>query len=223
MVQPPNTSPSPSRLAQSAYNSPYSHVGAPSSNHHEDPFVPLRSKALATLEAMGYAPNTMVERGVLWGEDQDPFGHVMHTQYMHFLGVCFHRVMESYDEFLSEEEYDDMIHARGVVPVIHKYELNIKRQVKYPDSLIAGFRQEKIEPTRNIGITSLYSLKQQRIVAEVKGWVTYVDMRTGKPVDIRTLGGGWARLFDGFTKKSEKARELREAWEKKAVNAKSRI
>ena len=124
-----------SRLSQSAYNSPYSHAGAPGPHPNADPYAPLRTRALATLEAMGYDPQTMVERGVLWAEDQDPFGHVMQSQYMHFLGTCFHRVMESYDEFLSETEYNDMILAKSIAPVIRKYELDIKRQVKYPDSV----------------------------------------------------------------------------------------
>ena len=84
---------------------------------------------------MGYDPTTMVERGVAWAEDQDPFGHVMHSQYMHFLGMCFHRVMESYDEFLSEAEYNDMILAKSTAPVIRNYALDIVRQVKYPDSV----------------------------------------------------------------------------------------
>ncbi|KAK8089872.1 hypothetical protein PG997_004833 [Apiospora hydei] len=88
---------------------------------------------------MGYDPATMVERGVVWAEDQDPFGHVMQSQYMHFLGTCFHRVMESYDEHLTEQEYDDMIHARTVVPVVRRYELDIRRQVKYPDSVSPAF------------------------------------------------------------------------------------
>jgi hypothetical protein len=98
----------------------------------------LRAKALATLEAMGYDPLTMVERGVVWAEDQDPFGHVMQSQFMAFLGTCFHRVMESYDEFLSEDEYNDMILAKTVVPVVRKYELEIRRQVVYPDSVGAN-------------------------------------------------------------------------------------
>jgi acyl-CoA thioesterase FadM len=84
---------------------------------------------------MGYEPKTMVERGVLWAEDQDPFGHVMQSQYMHFFGACFHRIMESYDEFLSEQEYEDMINARTVIPAVRKYDLDIRRQVKYPDSV----------------------------------------------------------------------------------------
>jgi hypothetical protein len=124
-----------SRLAESSYNSPYARAGAPAPHPNSDPYAPLRAKALATLESMGYDPQTMVERGVVWAEDQDPFGHVMQSQFMHFLGLCFHRVMESYDEFLSEEEYNGMILAKTVVPMVRKYELVIKRQVKYPDSV----------------------------------------------------------------------------------------
>lgn len=73
-----------SRLAQSAYLSPYSKVGASSTDAHPngvDPWVPLRARALATLEAMGYEPKTMVEKGVQWAEDQDPFGHVNNAQF----------------------------------------------------------------------------------------------------------------------------------------------
>lgn len=77
----------------------------------------------------------MVERGVLWAEDQDPFGHVMNSRYMQFLGTVIYRVMECYDEFLNEEEYEGMITATTVIPVVRKYELAILRQVKYPDAV----------------------------------------------------------------------------------------
>lgn len=70
-----------------------------------------------------------------------------------------------------------------------------------------------MEPTRTNGVTSLYSLKQQAIVAELRGSVTYVDAKSGRPVDIRTLGGGWPKLFEGFTKKAENALALKEMWE----------
>ncbi|KAH5277194.1 hypothetical protein HBI70_095310 [Parastagonospora nodorum] len=202
-----------SRLADSAYNSPYSHAGAPSPHPNTDPYAPLRTKALATLEGMGYDPKTMVERGVLWAEDQDPFGHVMNSRYMQFLGTVIYRVMECYDQYLNEEEYEGMITAKTVIPVVRKYELAILRQVKYPDALIAAHRQEHMEPTRTNGVTSLFSLKQQAIVAELRGSVTYVNAKSGRPVDIRTLGGGWSSLFEGFTKKAENALVLKEKWE----------
>jgi hypothetical protein len=68
---------SQTRLAASSYLSPYSRAGAPSTHPNTDPYVELRSQALAKLEAMGFDSATMVERGVVWAEDQDPFGHVM--------------------------------------------------------------------------------------------------------------------------------------------------
>lgn len=131
----PNSSPRSARLADSSYSSPYSRAGAPGPHPNTDPYAALRGRALATLEAMGFDPKTMVEHGVLWAEHQDPYGHVMHAQYMHFLGACFWRVMESYDEFLAKDECDAMIQAKTVVPVVRKYELDLRRQVKYPDAV----------------------------------------------------------------------------------------
>lgn len=126
------------RLTDSDYLSPYFRSGAPNlsnRNSEHDKYAGLRAKALKTLEAMAFEPQTMVERGVAWAEDQDPFGHVMHTQYLHYFGLCWQRVMESYREFLSEDDYQGMISAKTVIPVVNKYELRIKRQVKYPDSV----------------------------------------------------------------------------------------
>lgn len=63
---------------------------------------------------MGYDPKIMAERGVVLAEDQDqdPFRYVMHSQYIRFLGACFHRFTEGSDEWLSIQEEDDMNHAR---------------------------------------------------------------------------------------------------------------
>ena len=82
-----NKIPQLSRLAQSSYMSPYSHVHtnpdpatATAAEVDANPYAALRTSALADLEAMGFDPRTMAERGVTWAEDQDPFGHVMHSQ-----------------------------------------------------------------------------------------------------------------------------------------------
>ncbi|KAI1824021.1 hypothetical protein F4861DRAFT_539483 [Xylaria intraflava] len=202
------------RLAQSAYNSPYSRAGAPVPHPNSDPYSPLRSRALSDLEDMGYDPTTMAEHGVVWAEDQDPYGHVMHSQYMHWAGSCLYRIMESYDEWLTKQECDDMIQGKNVIIVLKKYELDIRRQVRYPDSIIAAYHQGFIEPTRNNGTVSLYSLKQQAIVANVKGSTSYVNVKTGRPVDIRTLGGNWPALYEAFVKKSEDAKNLKEKWDR---------
>lgn len=41
-----------------------------------------------------------------------------------------------------------------------------------------------------------------------------MDVKSGRPVDIRTLGGGWPNLFNAFTEKSSKAKALYEKWAK---------
>ncbi|KAI0151777.1 hypothetical protein GGR57DRAFT_492799 [Xylariaceae sp. FL1272] len=210
-----------SRLAQSAYSSPFSHRGAPEPHPNTDPYTDSRKLALNTLLEMGYDPKTMVEKGVTWAEDQDPFGHVAQARYMHFLGLAFHRVMESYDECLSESEYKDMINGRTVIPAVRKFEVDIRRQVTYPDSLIIAYRQEQTEPTRNGGTTTIFSLTQQAIVAQCTGTVTYMSAQTGRPIDIRTVGGGWPDLYEALLKKCTESNALKEKWELK--NRKARM
>ncbi|KAH9988514.1 hypothetical protein F4779DRAFT_638380 [Xylariaceae sp. FL0662B] len=211
-----------SRLAQSAYDSPYSRSGAPSSPHPTgDPYAPLRARALSTLAEMGYDSNTMIERGVLWAEDQDPFGHVKQSRFMHFSGIGFHRTMESWDEYLSRQEYDDMIHSKSVMPVVRNYELQIRRQVKYPDSLIVATRPDSIEPTRYYGTTSLFSLRQQAIVAEVKGSLAFIDAGTGRPTDIRNRNDGWPKVYGAYVKKIESAQAKKQNWDMKKSKSKS--
>ncbi len=40
-----------------------------------------------------------------------------------------------------------------------------------------------------------------------------MSMKTGRPVDIRTLGGGWTKVYEGFMTKSENSRRLKEKWD----------
>lgn len=86
--------------------------------------------------------------------------------------------------------------------------------------LIAAYRQEKIEPTHNNGVTSLFSLKQQAIVAEVRGSVTYMSLKTGRPVDVRTLGGNWPVLYEGFTRWSAESQARKHKWDSEHGKAK---
>ncbi|KAK3192748.1 hypothetical protein K4F52_001102 [Lecanicillium sp. MT-2017a] len=206
--------PKSARLAASSYLSPYARHGAPRPHPNTDPYAPLRARALSTLEAMGFDADTMVEHGVLWAEHQDPFGHVMQAQFMSFMGASWIRALESYDEFLSPEELEGIMQAKTMAPMVRRLEVEIKRQVKYPDVVIAAYRHERMDPFSNGGTSVLFSLKQQAIVAQVTGTSMHVDVRTGRRRDIRTLGGGFPALLQGLVKKSEKARDLMEKWER---------
>jgi hypothetical protein len=71
-------------------------------------------------------------------------------------------------------------------------------------------------------VCSLFSLKQQAIVAEVEGAATYMDTKTGRAVDIRTLGGGWVKVFEGLTQKAEEARQANEKWQAERAKLKAK-
>lgn len=47
---------------------------------------------------------------------------------------------------------------------------------------------------------------------EVKGSITWMDAKTGRPIDIRTLGGGWPKLYEVFTRKAEHAKMVFQKW-----------
>ena len=39
-----------------------------------------------------------------------------------------------------------------------------------------------------------------------------MDVKAARPVDIRTLGGGWLKVFEGLTEKAKHAQMLKEKW-----------
>jgi len=71
-------------------------------------------------------------------------------------------------------------------------------------------------PTQTSGTFCLFSLKQQAIVADTDGEVACVDADR-RPVDIRTLGGNWPKLYEGLVQKVQQARKLKEEWESRQV------
>jgi hypothetical protein len=47
-----------------------------------------------------------------------------------------------------------------------------------------------------------------------------MDLKTGRPVDVRSLGGNWPTFYEAFTKKSEEAQARKAKWD--SENAKNR-
>ena len=197
----------PTRLSASSYNSPTSHDPS-------NPYTPLRAAVIATATAMGYDPTTMTERGLVWAEDQDPFGHVMNPAFTHFLSMGNFRVVESFEQWLGPAEYDNMITARSIGPVVQKYETHLKRQASYPDALLIAHRLTEVKPHGYLGVTSIWSLRLQTIVAESTGWVFFYDFGTGRRGDLVKKGGVYKDLYEGLKAKAEEANRKVEEWEK---------
>ena len=108
-----------------------------SSYHHPnggDSYAPLREKIVKTATAMGYDVPTMSEHGVIWADDQDPFGHVLGAAYPHFGAVSGFRMFESFAEQLKDK-YGDLFKAKGIGVMTKTFETELKRPVSYPDSV----------------------------------------------------------------------------------------
>ena len=95
-------------------------------------YAPLREKVVAQATAMGYDVPTMTEHGVVWADDQDPFGHVGGATYIHLLFKCNFRLFESFAKTLKHK-YEGLFRATEVGVMTKTYATDLKRQVTYPD------------------------------------------------------------------------------------------
>lgn len=98
-------------------------------------YAPLRKKIIDSAIAMGYDAATMVECGVSWSDDHDPFQHVKNAAYVHYVNQCKFREFQSFEPFLGKERFQDMLNLRRVGPVVKGYTIDLKRPVKFPDSV----------------------------------------------------------------------------------------
>ena len=97
-------------------------------------YAPLRKKVVETAVAMGYDRDTMIEVGVNWSDDHDPFRHVKNHAYPHWVAQCNVRVFQSFEKPLGKEKYDDLMNARHIAVLVKSYTVDLKRPVQFPDS-----------------------------------------------------------------------------------------
>jgi hypothetical protein len=63
--------------------------------------------------------------------------------------------------------------------------------------------------------TTMWSLRQQAVVAEFKGYIIFVDFKTGRPVNLLEAGEPYVTLHAQIRAKVEKANQLSAEWRKK--------
>ena len=86
--------------------------------------------------------------------------------------------------------------------------------------LIVATRLTEVLPDRYHGITSIWSLRQQAIVAYLRGYVVFFDYGRNKPANLLEAGGVYADLHAGLTKRAKKANEVAAKWEKEKEDVK---
>lgn len=97
-------------------------------------YKPLREKIVSEALAQGYDEATMMEHGVVWADDQDPWGHIMNAGFPHYTSACNFRLFESFEEHLKDK-FQDLMKVRGIGVIVKTTTLDIKRPVSYPDSV----------------------------------------------------------------------------------------
>lgn len=113
-----------SALEASSYQSP---DGGPA-------YSLLRKKVVDMAIAMGYDASTMVECGVNWSDDHDPFKHVKNHAYPHYVNQCNFRVFQSFEAQLGER-FQDLLDTQHIGVMVKTYTIDLKRVVKFPDSV----------------------------------------------------------------------------------------
>ncbi|KAK2746700.1 hypothetical protein CKAH01_18195 [Colletotrichum kahawae] len=193
----------PSRLEASSYHAPGGGAA----------YQPLRESLIKNILEQGYDEATMIEHGVVWADDQDPFGHIMNAGFSHFASSCNFRVFESFEAQLGDK-INDFINAKGIGVMVKQFTVDIKRPVSYPDSIICAVRLGEVRPDRYFITTTMWSLRQQAPVAESEGWIVFFDYGKGKVANLVDAGGVHKDLYEALSVKCAKMNETAAAWNK---------
>ncbi|CAJ2503462.1 Uu.00g108560.m01.CDS01 [Anthostomella pinea] len=180
-------------------------------------YAPMRKKIVDTAVEMGYDAETMVEVGVVWADDHDPFQHIKNHQYPHWANTCNLRVFQSFEAHLKDK-FKDLMAARHIGVMVKGFSLDLKAPVNFPDSIIVANRLAEVKPDRYKGVTSMWSLTQGRIVANMEGYVVFFDYDKGRPANLLEAGGVHADLYHAL--EARRAREEKRALDWEAKNPK---
>ncbi|KAI0521397.1 hypothetical protein F5B22DRAFT_571771 [Xylaria bambusicola] len=177
-------------------------------------YKPLRESIVKLALEQGYDEATMMEHGVIWADDQDPWGHIKNHGFPHFASACNFRLFESFEEHLKDK-FQDLMKVRGIGVIVKSSTCEIKRPVTYPDSIIVANRIDEVRPDRYHVTTTMWSLRQQLPVAESTGWIVFFDYSKGKPANLIEAGGVFVNLHAAISEKAKVANEKRAQWEAK--------
>ena len=81
--------------------------------------------------------------------------------------------------------------------------------------VIVGNRLREILPDRYFTTTIIWSLRQQAVVAEFKGYIVLLNFSTGRPVNLLESGEPYKKLHAQIKAKAEKSNELLTKWERR--------
>ncbi|KAG1801741.1 HotDog domain-containing protein [Suillus subaureus] len=117
---------------------------------------------------------------------QDPFRHVNNTQYLRFIESGLMAWLMAFGKVLGgEKRAKAMLAGQGVSLILKSANVNFRRPVTFPDTLLIGQRPTVSSSRTQFTLNAvLYSYSQQAIVADSVGvlvWYDYDSLRKCNP------------------------------------------
>jgi hypothetical protein len=86
--------------------------------------------------------------------------------------------------------------------------------VRSSNQIIVAVRLAEVQSDRYFSITSMWSLKQQVMVAQTRGYVVFFDYLKARPVKLVEAGLVFANLHAALVERANKSNELASQWER---------
>ncbi|TFK39682.1 Thioesterase/thiol ester dehydrase-isomerase [Crucibulum laeve] len=155
----------------------------------ENTMDPLE-EAQEKLSSAGFDPASFWEQRIVWG-DHDSFQHVNNVRYVRFFESGRIKWMTSLGEELGGHARTiAMLKGQGVSLILKSIEVQYRRPVTYPDTLLIGYRPvpaslstDVEDPATFYVAASAYSLAQKAFVAHAKEALVWYDYDKLKKCD----------------------------------------
>lgn len=147
----------------------------------------LAENARTKLISMGYDAGSLWEQGIVWGH-HDSFRHVNNAHYLRFIESARMVWLMALGKVLGgEERVKAMLAGQGVSIILKSTNVNFRRPVTFPDTLLIGQRPITSSSRTQFTLNAvLYSYAQQAIVADsdsVLVWYDYDNLKKCDPGD----------------------------------------
>ncbi|TFK19957.1 hypothetical protein FA15DRAFT_673982 [Coprinopsis marcescibilis] len=145
--------------------------------------------ARARLVEAGFDPASVWEQRIVWG-DQDPFQHVNNVRYARFFESARIKWMLSLgEEWGGPKKAEAMIRGKGVSLILQDLNIQFRRPVTYPDTLLFGYCPVPPSPGLELSpkfkvLATCYSLGLQDFAAfskETLVWYDYDALKKCRP------------------------------------------
>lgn len=132
-----------------------------------------------------FDPLSFWEQPVVWG-DLDSFQHVNNVRYLRFFESGRMRWLHEVAlEVGGEQGARDLLQGKGISLILKKIDLDFKRPVTYPDTLLIAhrFMPNPPDPAHLLMHSIAYSNAQERVVTESNAvcvWYDYDNLRKAR-------------------------------------------